>query len=255
MTGRVSGKTVLVTAAAAGIGRASALLLAREGAQVWATDIDETGLEALAAEAAGTGLIAARLDVLKSDEIAAMAERIGAVDALVNCAGFVAAGNILTCTDRDLDFSFELNVKAMTRVIQYFLPAMLEAEKGGSIVNIASVCSSVKGLPNRFAYGASKAAVIGLTKSVAADFVAAKIRCNAVCPGTVDSPSLRRRIADQARFTGKSEAEVLDGFIARQPMGRIGHAEEVAALVVYLVSDESAFTTGAVHVIDGGLSN
>jgi len=255
MTGRVSGKTILVTAAAAGIGRASALMLAREGARVVATDIDMAGLESLQAEAAGTALETARLDVLKSDEIAAMAERLGAVDALVNCAGFVAAGNILTCTDRDLDFSFELNVKAMTRVIQYFLPAMLQADKGGSIVNISSVCSSVKGLPNRFAYGASKAAVIGLTKSVAADFVAAKIRCNAVCPGTVDSPSLHRRIADQARFTAKTEAEVMDAFIARQPLGRIATADEIAALVTYLASDESAFTTGAVHVIDGGLSN
>jgi len=255
MTGRVSGKTVLVTAAAAGIGRASALMLAREGARVAATDIDMAGLESLKAEAAGTALDIARLDVLQREEIAVMAGRLGAVDALVNCAGFVAAGNILTCTDRDLDFSFELNVKAMTRVIQYFLPAMLHAEKGGSIVNIASVCSSIKGLPNRFAYGASKAAVIGLTKSVAADFVAAQIRCNAICPGTVDSPSLRRRIAEQARFTATSEAEVMDAFVARQPIGRIGTPEEVAALVTYLVSDESAFTTGAVHVIDGGLAN
>jgi 2-keto-3-deoxy-L-fuconate dehydrogenase len=255
MTGRVSGKTILVTAAAAGIGRASALLLAREGARVAATDIDMAGLESLRAEAEGTALDIARLDVLKREEIADLAGRLGAVDAVVNCAGFVAAGNILTCTDRDLDFSFELNVKAMARVIQYFLPAMLLAGNGGSIINIASVCSSVKGLPNRFAYGASKAAVIGLTKSVAADFVAAKIRCNAICPGTVDSPSLRRRIADQARFTAKSEAEVMDGFIARQPLGRLGTPEEVAALVTYLASDESAFTTGAVHVIDGGLVN
>jgi 2-keto-3-deoxy-L-fuconate dehydrogenase len=255
MMDRLQGKTILVTAAAAGIGRASALRLAREGARVIATDIDVAGLESLKSEAAGTALETDRLDVLKADQFAALAERLGAVDGLVNCAGFVAAGNILTCTDRDLDFSFDLNVKAMTRVIQYFLPAMLQAERGGSIVNIASVCSSLKGLPNRFAYGASKAAVIGLTKSVAADFVAAKIRCNAVCPGTVDSPSLRRRIADQARFTAKSEAEVMDGFIARQPLGRLGLPEEVAALVAYLVSDESAFTTGAVHVIDGGLSN
>ena len=255
MTGRVSGKTVLVTAAAAGIGRASALMLAREGARVLATDIDVAGLESLKAEAAGTDLDIARLDVLKSDEIAAMAQQLGALDALVNCAGFVAAGNILTCTDRDLDFSFELNVKAMTRMIQHFLPAMVQAEKGGSIVNIASVCSSVKGLPNRFAYGASKAAVIGLTKSVACDFVSAKIRCNAVCPGTVESPSLRRRIADQAEASGRSEAEVMDAFVARQPLGRIATAEEIAALVAYLASDESAFTTGAIHVIDGGLSN
>jgi 2-keto-3-deoxy-L-fuconate dehydrogenase len=252
MTGRVSGKTILVTAAAAGIGRASALMLARESARVVATDIDMTGLESLKAEAKGTALETARLDVLKAEEIAALAGRLGPLDALVNCAGFVASGNILTCTDRDLDFSIELNVKAMTRVIQYFLPAMVHAEKGGSIVNIASVCSSVKGVPNRFAYGMTKAAVIGLTKSVAADFVSAGIRCNAVCPGTVDSPSWRKRVADQARFTAKSEAEVMDEFIARQPMGRVGKAEEIAALVAYLASDQSTFTTGAVHVVDGG---
>lgn len=255
MTNRVSGKTILVTAAAAGIGRASALMLAREGAHVWATDIDEAGLATLKAEAEGTHLVTARLDVLERQEIAAMAEQIGRLDGLVNCAGFVAAGNILTCTDRDLDFSFALNVRATTRMIQDFLPGMLAHGYGASIVNIASVCSSVKGLPNRFAYGASKAAVIGITKSVAADFVSAGIRCNAVCPGTVDSPSLRMRIADQARFTHQNEDVVMGEFVARQPMGRIGMAEEIAALVTYLCSDESAFTTGAVHVIDGGLSN
>ncbi len=255
MTNRVSGKTVLVTAAAAGIGRASALTLAREGAHVWATDIDEAGLASLKEEAEGTHLVTARLDVLERDEIAAMSEQVGALDGLVNCAGFVAAGNILTCTDRDVDFSFALNVKATTRMIQYFLPAMLAHGRGASIVNVASVCSSVKGLPNRFAYGASKAAVIGLTKSVAADFVSAGIRCNAVCPGTVDSPSLRTRIADQARFTRQNEDIVMGEFVARQPMGRIGTPHEIAALITYLVSDESAFTTGAVHVIDGGLSN
>ena len=255
MTDRVAGKTILVTAAAAGIGRASALMLAREGAKVWATDIDEAGLASLQEEAVGTSLLTTRLDVLKPDEIQAMAARTKPLDALINCAGFVAAGNVLTCTDRDLDFSFELNVKAMTRMIQAFLPGMLMADKGGSIVNIASVCSSVKGLPNRFAYGASKAAVIGLTKSVAADFVAARIRCNAICPGTVDSPSLRQRIAHQARVAAQDEGEVMAAFVARQPLGRIGAPEEIAALVTYLASDEAAFTTGAVHVIDGGLAN
>jgi len=254
MTGRVSGKTILVPAAAAGIGRASALMLAREGARVIATDIDVAGLENLQAEASGTPLKIARLDVLTREAIAAMADQLGRLDVLVNCAGFVAAGNILDCSERDLDFSFELNVKAMTRMIQAFLPAMVEGGEGGSIVNIASVCSSLKGLPNRFAYGASKAAVIGLTKSVAADFVSARIRCNAVCPGTVESPSLHQRIADQSKATGKSEAEVMAAFVARQPLGRIAAAEEVAALVTYLASDESAFTTGAVHVIDGGIS-
>jgi 2-keto-3-deoxy-L-fuconate dehydrogenase len=255
MTGRVSGKLILVTAAAAGIGRASALMLAREGARVVATDIDVAGLEGLKAEAVDTALETAKLDVLDREAIAALAARLGRVDALVNCAGFVAAGDILTCSDRDLDFSFELNVKAMTRMIQAFLPTMVQAGQGGSIVNIASVCSSVKGLPNRFAYGASKAAVIGLTKSVAADFVSAKVRCNAICPGTVESPSLRQRIAAQAKASGKTEVEVMDGFVARQPLGRIATAQEIAALVTYLASDESAFTTGAVHVIDGGLSN
>lgn len=254
MTGRVSGKTILVTAAAAGIGRASALMLAREGARVVATDIDLEGLESLEAEAAGTALETAELDVLQRERISALAERLGRLDALVNCAGYVAAGDILSCVDRDLDFSFELNVKAMARVIQAFLPAMVAGGQGGSIVNIASVCSSVKGLANRFAYGASKAAVIGLTKSVACDFVGAKVRCNAVCPGTVESPSLRRRIADQARATGQSEDAVMAGFVARQPLGRIATPEEIAALVTYLASDESAFTTGAVHVIDGGIS-
>jgi 2-keto-3-deoxy-L-fuconate dehydrogenase len=255
MTDRVAGKTILVTAAGAGIGRASALMLAREGACVWATDIDQAALDGLKAEAGGLDLTVAALDVLKRDDIAAMVGRTGPLDVLVNCAGFVAAGNILTCTDRDLDFSFELNVKAMTRVIQAFLPGMLETGRGGSIVNIASVCSSVRGLPNRFAYGASKAAVIGLTKSVAADFVSRKIRCNAICPGTVDSPSLHGRIAEQAKASGQDEQQVMAAFVARQPLGRIGRAEEVAALVAYLASDESAFTTGAIHLIDGGLSN
>lgn len=255
MTGRVSGKLILVTAAAAGIGRASALMLAREGARVVATDIDVAGLKSLQAEASGTPLRIARLNVLRREAIAAMADQLGRLDALVNCAGFVAAGNVLDCTDDDLDFSFELNVKAMARMIQAFLPAMVQAGQGGSIVNIASVCGSIKGLPNRFAYGASKAAVIGLTKSVACDFIGARIRCNAVCPGTVESPSLHQRIADQARATGKTEGEVMAAFVARQPLGRLAAADEIAALVTYLASDESAFTTGAVHVIDGGLSN
>jgi 2-keto-3-deoxy-L-fuconate dehydrogenase len=252
---RVAGKTILVTAAAAGIGRASALRLAREGAKVWATDIDTAGLASLQAEAEGTALAVARLDVLSGDDIQAMAARTDPLDALVNCAGYVAAGDILACSERDLDFSFELNVKAMARMIQAFLPGMLASGRGGSIVNIASVCSSVKGLPGRFAYGASKAAVIGLTKSVAIDFVGRKIRCNAICPGTVDSPSLHQRIAQQAAASGQDLQTVMAAFVARQPLGRIGAPEEIAALVAYLASDESAFTTGAVHVIDGGLAN
>jgi 2-keto-3-deoxy-L-fuconate dehydrogenase len=230
-------------------------MLAREGASVWATDIDQAALDSLKVEAAGLDLTIAKLDVLKRDEIKDMAARTGPLDGLVNCAGFVAAGDILTCTDRDFDFSFELNVKAMTRVIQAFLPGMLQTGGGGSIVNIASAASSVKGLPNRFAYGASKAAVIGLTKSVAADFVGRKIRCNVICPGTVDSPSLHGRIAAQAAASGRDQQQVMAAFVARQPLGRIGKADEVAALVTYLASDESAFTTGAIHLIDGGLSN
>jgi 2-keto-3-deoxy-L-fuconate dehydrogenase len=252
---RVAGKTILVTAAAAGIGRASALMLAREGAKVIATDINLIALESLKAEAEGLHLGIALLDVLLPQDIAAMADQAGPLDALVNCAGYVAAGDILTCSERDFDFSFALNVKAMAQMIKAFLPGMLESGRGGSIVNIASVCSSVKGLPGRFAYGASKAAVIGLTKSVAADFVSRGIRCNAICPGTIDSPSLHLRIDQQAQVTGQSPDAVMAAFIARQPMGRIGTPEEVAALVTYLASDESAFTTGAVHVIDGGLAN
>jgi len=255
MANRVQGKIVLVTAAAAGIGRASALMLAREGARVLATDIDEAGLAALKAEAEGTALEVERLNVLRPDEISDLSARMEPIDALVNCAGYVAAGNVLTCTDRDFEHSLDLNVRAMARMIQYFLPGMLAHSRGASIVNIASVCSSIKGLPNRFAYGTTKAAVIGLTKSVAADFVTAGVRCNAICPGTVDSPSLRLRIAEQARFTAQEEDIVMGEFVLRQPMGRIGRPEEVASLVTYLVSDESAFTTGAVHVIDGGLSN
>ncbi len=255
MSNRVAGKTVLITAAAAGIGRATALMLAREGAKVWATDVDQGALDSLKAEAAGLDLTVAKLDVLSDADVKAMAARTGRLDVLMNCAGYVSADTVLTCEEKAWDFSFDLNAKAMFRTIRSFLPAMLEGGQGGSIINVASVASSVKGLPNRFAYGASKAAVIGLTKAVAADFVTQKIRCNAICPGTAESPSLRARIAAQAAATGKSEDEVRAMFVARQPMGRLGTAEEVASLALYLASDESAFTTGAVHVIDGGLSN
>ena len=255
MTQRVSGKTVLITAAAAGIGRATALMIAREGAKVWATDIDQAALDSLKTEAAGLDLTVARLDVLSDAEVTAMAARTGRLDVLMNCAGYVSADTVLTCSEKDWDFSFELNAKAMFRTIRTFLPGMLEGGQGGSIINVSSVCSSLKGLPNRFAYGASKAAVIGLTKSVAADFVTQNIRCNAILPGTAESPSLRGRIAAQAKATGKTEDEVRAMFVARQPMGRLGTAEEFAALALYLASDESAFTTGAIHVIDGGLSN
>jgi len=244
---RVAGKTALVTAAAQGIGRACAERLAKEGARVIATDIR---LDLLA-----DGPFETRaLDVRDSAAIAALAEAIGGVDILVNCAGFVHAGSILECEDEDWDFSFDLNVKSMYRTIKTFLPAMLE-RGGGSIVNLASAASSVKGVPNRFVYGTTKAAVIGLTKAVAADFVARGIRCNAICPGTVSSPSLTARIAEQAKAQGKPVNDVEAAFVARQPMGRIGRPEEIAALATYLASDEAAFTTGQIHVIDGGWSN
>ena len=250
-SGRLAGKTVLITAAAQGIGRASVELFAREGARVIATDISKQHLDELGGIA---NVETHLLDVTDDAAIKALVAKVGAVDVLFNCAGYVAAGNILDCDDRAWDFSFNLNAKAMFHTIRAVLPGML-AKKSGSIVNIASAASSVKGVANRFAYGASKAAVVGLTKSVAADFVAQGVRCNAICPGTIESPSLNQRITTQAKETGKSEAEVRQAFVGRQPMGRIGKAEEVAALALYLASEESAFTTGAIHMIDGGWSN
>jgi 2-keto-3-deoxy-L-fuconate dehydrogenase len=250
-SGRLAGKTVLITAAAQGIGRASVELFAREGARVIATDISKQHLDELAGLA---NVETHLLDVTDDAAIKALVAKVGAVDVLFNCAGYVAAGNILDCDDKAWDFSFNLNAKAMFHTIRAVLPGML-AKKSGSIVNIASAASSVKGVANRFAYGASKAAVVGLTKSVAADFVAQGVRCNAICPGTIESPSLNQRITTQAKETGKSETEVRQAFVGRQPMGRIGKAEEVAALALYLASDESAFTTGAIHMIDGGWSN
>jgi 2-keto-3-deoxy-L-fuconate dehydrogenase len=247
MGNRLAGKTVLITAAAQGIGAASADLLASEGARVIATDLRTGTL-------AGKPYEVHQLDVLNAAAVAALAQEIGPVDVLFNCAGYVHAGTILECEEKDWDFSFDLNAKAMYRTIRAFLPGMLEKGKG-SIINMASAASSVKGVPNRFAYGASKAAVIGLTKAVAADFVTRGVRCNAICPGTVDSPSLAERIAEQAREQGKTVAEVQAAFVARQPMGRVGDPKEIAALVLYLASDESGFTTGQAHVIDGGWSN
>jgi len=250
-SGRLAGKTVLITAAAQGIGRASTELFAREGARVIATDISKQHLDELSGIA---GVETRLLDVTDDAAIKQLVADIGTVDVLFNCAGYVAAGNILDCDDKAWDFSFNLNAKAMFHTIRAVLPGML-AKKSGSIVNIASAASSVKGVANRFAYGASKAAVVGLTKSVAADFVAQGVRCNAICPGTIESPSLNQRITTQAKESGKSEAEVRQAFVARQPMGRIGKAEEVALLALFLASDESAFTTGAIHMIDGGWSN
>ena len=251
MPPRLAGKTAFLTAAAHGIGRATALAFAREGARVIATDVDQDGLDALARECGASVRI---LDATDAAAIAATAREVGDIQVLFNAAGVVHAGTVLDYSEADWELAFDLNARSMARTIRAFLPGML-AQGGGSIVNIASVAGSVKGVPNRFVYAASKAAVIGLTKAVAADFVTQRVRCNAICPGTVDSPSLEQRIAAQARSSGKSEAEVKAMFVARQPMGRLGTADEIAALAVYLASDEAAFTTGSVMIADGGMSN
>jgi len=251
MTQRLAGKKALVTAAGQGIGRAVAEAFAREGAAVIATDINDAALAELAAV---PGISARRLDVTDAAAIEALAAEVGALQVLFNGAGFVHAGSVLDCSEADWDFAFTLNVRSMYRLIRATLPAMLQAG-GGSIINVASAASSIKGVPNRFVYATTKAAVIGLTKSVAADFITRGIRCNAICPGTVESPSLRERIAAQAKASGQSEAQVGAAFIGRQPMGRLGTPAEIAALAVYLASDESAFTTGTSQLIDGGWSN
>jgi 2-keto-3-deoxy-L-fuconate dehydrogenase len=243
---RLQGKTALITAAGAGIGRATALAFAREGCRVVATDLDAAKLEGLPGELHA-------LDVRSTDAVRALAARIGPVDILFNCAGYVHHGTVLDCSEEDWDFSFDVNVKSMHRTIQAFLPGMLERGRG-SIVNVSSGASSVRGIPNRYVYGASKAAVIGLTKAVAADFIRRGIRANAICPGTIDSPSLTARISTLAAQQGRSVEEVRKEFEARQAMGRIGTAEEVAGLAVYLASDESSFTTGSIHMVDGGFS-
>ncbi len=245
MTSRLAGKTALITAAGQGIGRATVELFAVHGARVIASDINDAALAELAKIDNVTAL---KLDVTDGAAVAKAAADLPPLDVLFNCAGYVANGTILECDEKDWDFSFDLNVKAMYRLIQLTLPAMLE-QGGGSIINMSSVASSIKGVPNRFAYCASKGAVIGLTKAVAADYVTKGIRCNAICPGTVDSPSMHERL----RATGNYE-QALSDFIARQPMGRIGTAEEIAALALYLASEDSAFTTGQTHAIDGGWS-
>src|SRR6266852_3047846 len=244
MSGRLAGKIALVTAAGQGIGRATAVAFSDEGATVWATDINETALKALNDER--SGIRTRRLDVRESRDVDKIATELGVLDVLFNCAGFAHNGSILECAEKDWDFSFDLNVKSMYRTCHAFLPAMLQAGKG-NLINMSSVASSIRSVPNRFVYGSTKAAVIGLTKAIAADFVRHGIRCNAICPGTVQSPSLEQRIAAQGD-TERVRAE----FIARQPMGRLGRPEEIAALAVYLASDESSFTTGQTHVIDGG---
>ncbi len=247
---RLAGKTAFLTAAGQGIGRATALAFVREGARVIATDVNAEALASLAQEAGCTTL---QLNVLDPAAISAAAKAHGGVDVLFNCAGYVHAGSVLECSEEDWDFAFNLNVRSMARTTRAFLPGML-AKKSGSIINMASAASSIKGVPNRFVYATTKAAVIGLTKSVAADFVGQGVRCNAICPGTVESPSLRERIGAQALSGGKSEQDVEAMFVARQPMGRLGRADEIAALAVYLASDESAFTTGTTQLIDGGWS-
>jgi 2-keto-3-deoxy-L-fuconate dehydrogenase len=246
MNGRLAGKIAVVTAAGQGIGRATALAFADEGAEVWATDINEASLSDLSRQR--PNLRTRRLDVLAAQDVTDFAAEVVALDVLFNCAGFVHHGTILDCTEKDWDFSFDLNVKSMYRTCRAFLPAMLKAGKG-SIINMSSAASSIKAPPNRFVYGSTKAAVIGLSKAIAADFIRRGIRCNAICPGTVQSPSLEQRIAAQGDVE-KARAE----FVARQPMGRLGRPEEIAALAVYLASDESGYTTGQIHIIDGGFT-
>jgi 2-keto-3-deoxy-L-fuconate dehydrogenase len=244
---RLQGKKALVTAAGQGIGRAIAEAFLREGAKVFATDLDIAKLEGL------EGAEKRRLDVLSGADVERLAAEAGPFDLLVNAAGFVHHGTILDCSDGDWDFSFDLNVRSMHRTIKAVLPGMLEKGRG-SIVNIASGASSVRGIPNRYVYGTTKAAVIGLTKAVAADFIKRGIRANAICPGTIQSPSLDERIEALADSTGQSLEVARQAFIDRQPMGRLGTAEEVAALAVYLASDEASYTTGHIHLVDGGFA-
>jgi 2-keto-3-deoxy-L-fuconate dehydrogenase len=247
MTGRLAGKTAFLTAAAQGIGRSTAEAFIREGARVIATDLHVDKLGDL------KGAEVHALDVRSTEAVDSLAATVGPIDILFNCAGFVHHGTILECSESDWDFSFDLNVKSMHRTIKAFIPGML-ARGGGAIVNVASGASSIRGIPNRYVYGASKAAVIGLTKAVAADFIKKGVRCNAICPGTVESPSLDGRIETLAKQSGQTVAAVRQAFVDRQPMGRLGKPEEIAALAVHLASDESAYTTGAVYSIDGGFS-
>jgi 2-keto-3-deoxy-L-fuconate dehydrogenase len=251
MANRLQSKLALVTAAGQGIGRAIAEAFVAEGARVIATDLDDTKLAGL------KSVKSLKLDVRSTTAVDALAKDIaaelGPLDVLVNCAGFVHHGSVLDCSEQDWDFSFDLNVKSMHRTIKAFLPGMLQKKKG-AIVNISSAVSSIRGVPDRYVYGASKAAIIGLTKAVAADFIRQGIRANAICPGTIESPSLEGRIRDRSQATGKSLAEIEKAFIERQPMGRLGKADEVAALAVFLASDESSYITGQPHLVDGGMA-
>ena len=251
MSDRLQGKVALVTAAGQGIGRAIAEKFVGEGATVIATDLADDKLKGLKAAKC------LKLDVRSQDNIEALNKELGrefgALDILVNCAGYVHQGSVLDCSDRDWDFSFDLNVKSMHRTIKTFLPSMLE-KKSGSIINIASAVSSIRGVPNRYVYGATKAAVIGLTKAVAADFIKQGIRCNAICPGTIESPSLEERITAVSRETGRSLEAVRQDFVGRQPMGRLGTPEEVAWLALFLASDEASYITGQAHLVDGGMA-
>jgi len=250
MSNRLEGKVALVTAAGQGIGRAIAEKFADAGAKVIATDLDANKLQGLRAKLR-------KLDVRSQDDIDAfgrdLAREFGPLDVLVNCAGYVHQGTVFDCSDKDWDFSFDLNVKSMHRTIKTFLPRMLE-KKSGSIVNVASVVSSIRGVPNRYVYGATKAAVIGLTKAVAADFIKQGIRCNAICPGTIESPSLGERITAVSQETGRPPDAVRQDFVARQPMGRLGTPEEVAWLALFLAGDEASYITGQAHLVDGGMA-
>jgi len=251
MAGRLQDKLALVTAAGQGIGRAIAEAFAAEGARVLATDVEASKLEGI------KSLERLQLDVRSTAAVETLAKDLaaefGALDVLVNCAGYVHHGSVLDCSEPDWDFSFDLNVKSMHRTIRAFLPGMLQ-KKAGAIVNISSAVSSIRGVPDRYAYGATKAAVIGLTKAVAADFIRQGIRANAICPGTIESPSLEGRIKERSQATGKSRAEVERAFIERQPMGRLGKPQEVAALAIFLASEEASYITGQAHLVDGGMA-